>query len=258
MTSKCNTIYYIIILELHLVMDSIIFKSSIALTGVIIITTIIQLYLDKIKEQEARKRIVEGFNGNPFSLIPMVFQVLIAAIEFLGEFPQRIKYLLDSLMLIGEGTFGEIVAIAEDVPLLVTETTKMVTCSITRVSKFGSCFQWYILDLFVSFMYTITVRLIMFIVYVLTFGYVDLSAVVDNLWSLLEEVDKIVHPYIGAYHINHYPDYITSDCYSCEVVDQNAVNKVMNDLGAPVTDIVNGVITFLSVFTGTPPSLMKK
>lgn len=237
-------------------MDSVIFKSTLSLTGIVIITMIIQLYLDKITEQEDKKRLVEGFDGNPFSLIPMVFEVLIAAIQFLVEFPKRLDFLLSSLGLVGGGLFQELNAVGKNTPLLITEATKMATCAISRVSKFKSCFHWYIVDLIVAIIYTITVRFVVFVIYFITGGFFDLNPIVTNFWDLLEEIDVSLKPYLGKYHINHYPDYITTECYDCEPIDQSAVENAVSELGEPAVKLINGVITFLSVFTGKKPSLI--
>ena len=235
-------------------MDSIVLKTSVALASLILITTLLQMYLDKIYEQEQKKRLAEGFSGiNPFSLIPMIFEVLIAAIMFLAEFPKRIKYLITSLEMVGKGMFGEVIAVADNTPKLLNETVKMISCGITRVTKFKPCMIYYFLDLITSFFYAITVRLIVFLISLLSLGILDLQPLVDGFWEIVEEVDKAIYDSAG-FHIAHYPDSVIAECYSCDMIDTTVVGNALHDLGVPATQIINGAVTFLSVFTGRRPN----
>jgi hypothetical protein len=212
------------------------------------------MYLDKIYEQEQKKRLAEGFSGiNPFSLIPMIFEVLIAAMLFLAEFPKRINYLIKSLEMVGRGMFGEVIAVADNTPKLMNETVKMITCGITRITKFKPCMIYYFLDFVSSFCYAITVRLIVFLVGLLSLGILDLQPLVDGFWEIVEQIDEAIHETAG-FHIAHYPDSVIAECYSCDMVDTTVVSNALRDLGAPAAQIINGAITFLSVFTGRRPN----
>ena len=237
-------------------MSDLVLKTSISLAGLILITAALQMYIDKIREQEERKRLAEGFSGiDPFSLIPMIFEVLIAAIMFLIEFPKRINYLISSLELVGRGMFEELGAVANNTPKLMVAATKMVTCGITRATKFKSCMIYYMLDLIASFLYAITVRLVVFLVELLSLGVLDLQPVVDEIWDIVESVDRAIFK-VAGFHVAHYPESVTSECYNCDMIDTTVVGNALHALGAPAIKIINGATTFMSVFTGRNPDLI--
>jgi hypothetical protein len=227
-------------------------KIILALGVFIVITLILESYIREIKEQEDRNRLAqEGMN--PLSLVPLVFQVIVAAIEFLGEFPKRMNYMIDSIMLIGAGFYHEITGLAEGVPIIVKDSVKIVSCGIKHAGNFNECAKYYAMSLIGSTVYSILVKLPIFIIKTLT--GLDVQYAIDMIWEMIQCLDDFIFGMSG-FHISKYPDSIIETCYNCDLPDSGNVNKVLGLLGKPAIDFINGAITFMSVFTGKKPRLM--
>jgi hypothetical protein len=85
----------------------------------------------------------------------------------------------------------------------------------------------------------------------------DLQPAVDGAWYAVGCVDELMFSTTGM-HVARYSDEVLEKCYNCDLPDSGDVAKVIKKLGDPATDLVNGAITFASVFTGQKPKVLPR
>jgi hypothetical protein len=204
-------------------------------------------YVAAIRRQEAARRAaMEGFNMKKATrMLPMIGKVLKSAMKAITEIPKRIKLIGRSLKMIGTGAYRELVAVGSVPPVLVAETGKLVKCGVKFAVNITDCWLFYLLDFFIGTVYAIFVRLPLYILY-FVLG-VDLWPPIRSVYKVADEFDKMLHDMSGM-HLIHYPDSITSKCYSCNLPTSKRVEKAFTDLGKPMAQIVKGFTSFGKVF----------
>lgn len=200
------------------------------------------------RQEELRREREEGFNMKKASrMIPAIRKIMKSMSKAFTEIPKRLKRIGNSLELIGKGIFGEMKALSAFPPILANETVKVAKCGYKFMANLTSCWLFYLCDFIVGTLYAIFVLLPLYCLYILL--GIDLYDMLDMVFDMAEDGDKMVYSMSGGYHIFHYPDSITSKCYSCNGPNAKKLNEAKQNLKKPVNDIIRGSTMFGKVFS---------
>lgn len=152
--------------------------------------------------------------------------------------PGRLNNLGNSFKGFGRGIELEFVNIGKSLDLGFSDIFNVVgtigECGIKSLTNLRSCMIWYIMDFIGTTLYSIFVKLPVFIIYTVT-GF-SIQSYIDQIHCVLETIDSMLFE-LTCFHIFHYPEWVIDMCYTCKFQEQ--VDKVNLDWKKTIPDLMN-------------------
>lgn len=89
-----------------------------------------------------------------------------------------------------------------------------INCGLEKIGNLRTCFIFYFMDMIGHIIYYVLVKMPIWIIKLITNGYVDLQPSVNLGTDMINCVDDFIYGTIG-YHIIHYPQWVLDKCYLC-------------------------------------------
>lgn len=178
--------------------------------------------------------IEKGIKG-PLEKFKDVFENIKRAFEII---PQRFKHLNRAFKKVGDGIKLQFVNLGKSLKLGFNDIFDLFgtlgKCGIKYVNNLRSCIIWYILDGIGSTLYSIFVKLPVFMIRILT-GF-NMQPFVDGINCMVKYIDSLYFK-LTCYHFIHFPDWVIQDCYTCNF--QQKVDKINKDWLRTIPKLLN-------------------
>jgi len=122
-----------------------------------------------------------------------------------------------------------------------------IMCGVKKVGNFRYCFLYYILEIIGQTIYSIWVRLPLFLI--LTLVGIDLMPYVDMIWEFIDCIDIFFYSAIG-FHIFRWSDDVMDRCFECR-----GLQPLPEFPTKPFNDQISKIDTD---FSTTIPNLLKQ
>ena len=215
-------------------------KIGLIIIGIILITIFVDYFIKMAVQfrlkHEPKPNLQEGFLGDEFMwILSMVSQELIMGIVLF--------IIATAGIIIGEFMPNLVTGINNHFKCGMTQSddgyktglqvlTVLLECSWDKFVKFfnGQCSKYYVVDILYGICYGLFVELPIFLVYILTFGQVDLSSWPAKLSAaIIGPLDEWCYGWTG-YHIDRWSDDVVNNCYRCQgTVTVNGQNSQMTE-----------------------------
>ena len=93
-----------------------------------------------------------------------------------------------------------------------------INCGIQKIGKLRSCFIFYFMDMIGHILYYVFVFMPVWIIKLVTNGFIDLQPSVDLGQNMVDCIDDFFYGATG-FHIVHYPQSVLDECYLCKLKD---------------------------------------
>ena len=154
--------------------------------------------------------------------IDEMIENFIRIVCFINKSPVRFRNLGASFNNIFSGIIEEFIALGYALQLGFNSIASMVyyvfafigsylDCGVKFAQNIFYCLPFYIFDIIRQILY-LPIRILLWVFS--TFLAIDLYSNEKKVWNGLENMDKILFPYIG-FHIIHYPKEVRENCYVC-------------------------------------------
>lgn len=152
--------------------------------------------------------------------------------------PERFKHLNRAFKKVGEGirlqfkNLGKSLKIGFDDIFDLFDT--LGKCGIKTLRNLPKCMIWYVLDCIGTTLYSVFVKLPVFMIRILT-GF-NMQPFVDGINCIIRYIDGLYFK-LTCYHFIHFPDWVIKDCYTCDFQDK--VDKINKDWLRTIPKLLN-------------------
>ena len=122
-----------------------------------------------------------------------------------------------------------------------------INCGLQKIGKIRSCFIFYFMDMIGHILYYVFVFMPVWIIKLVTNGFIDLQPSVDLGQNMIDCIDDFSYGMSG-YHIVHYPQWVLDECYLCKLKDmpafplkpfQDQAHKINIDWNKALPELLN-------------------
>ena len=176
--------------------------------------------------------------GKPFKQMENFFKALGKLGERFERFTRSFERFTRSFLEFGEGILMFFKNLGEILRITMTDLISVIgdiaQCGIKYIYNFRECIFFWIIDRILHILKSIFITFPIFLIEMLT--GLDLNPLLDDLYTyILVPIDDVIYD-ITKCHFIHYPDWVISDCYACDIMDD--IFQLLFDFGISIPELL--------------------